>query len=140
MRTRPRRLLLLSLLLAAAAGGCVDRESHHVAGSDLYLRYCASCHGTDAKGNGPLAASLKTAPSDLTTLAQRSGGRFDEGAVMATIDGRREVAAHGSRDMPVWGAVFEDETRREGKPYQAYVGLLQSRSLADYLRSIQVTD
>lgn len=140
MDTRPRRLLRLSLLLALVACGCVDRESRHVAGSDLYLRYCASCHGTDAKGGGPLAGSLTTAPADLTTLAQRSGGHFDESAVMATIDGRRAVAAHGPRDMPVWGAVFEEEARRERKPYQAYLSLLQSRALADYLRSIQVTE
>jgi mono/diheme cytochrome c family protein len=132
------RLILSHLLVAAA--GCVDRESRHVAGSDLFLRYCASCHGADAKGNGPMAGSLKIPPADLTTLAKRAGGRFDEGAVMATIDGRRLVAAHGSREMPVWGALFEEEREREGKPFQAYVGLLQSRALSDYLRSIQATE
>lgn len=139
MRTPFRsRLLPLALAVAAAAAGCVDRESRHVAGSDLFLRYCASCHGVDAKGNGPIAHALKRPPADLTTLAKRSGGRFDEGAVMSMIDGRRLVAEHGSREMPVWGVVFEEE--REGQPYQAYAGLLQSRALADYLRSIQVTE
>ena len=54
---------------------------------------------------------------------------------MAIIDGRRSVAAHGSREMPVWGAVFEEE--RKGQPYPGYTGLLQSRLLTDYLRSIQ---
>jgi hypothetical protein len=54
---------------------------------------------------------------------------------MAVIDGRREVRAHGSREMPVWGAVFEDELRQ--RPYPAYTGLLRTRSLVDYLRSIQ---
>ena len=57
---------------------------------------------------------------------------------MSMIDGRRLVAEHGSREMPVWGVVFEEE--REGQPYQAYAGLLQSRALVDYLRSIQVTE
>jgi hypothetical protein len=51
------------------------------------------------------------------------------------IDGRRAVAAHGTRDMPVWGAVFEEESR--GEPYPAYQGLLKSRFLVDYLRTIQ---
>ena len=133
--TRLFPLLALSVVLSA---GCVDRESRHVAGSDLFLRYCASCHGADAKGNGPIAGALKRPPADLTTLAKRNGGRFDEGAVMSMIDGRRLVAEHGSREMPVWGVVFEEE--REGQPYQAYAGLLQSRALADYLRSIQVTE
>jgi len=128
----------LALVLLALAAGCVDEETQAVAGRDLFLRYCASCHGIDAKGGGPLAASLKRQPADLTTLAKRSGAPFDEGAVMATIDGRRLVAEHGSREMPVWGVLFEEE--REGQPFQAYTGLLHSRALSDYLRSIQVTE
>ena len=135
---RAPRLRVLALALFLAAAGCVDEESREVAGSDLFLRYCASCHGTDAKGSGPVAASLTRPPADLTAIAKRAGGRFDEAAVMATIDGRRLVAEHGSREMPVWGAVFEEE--REGKPFQAYAGLLQARALADYLRSIQVKE
>ena len=136
MRASPHRALALAFLLAAS--GCVDEETREVAGGDLFLRYCASCHGADAKGSGPVAASLRRPPSDLTTLAKRSGGRFDEAAVMAAIDGRRVVAEHGSREMPVWGAVFEE--KREGQPFQAYTGLLHSRALSDYLRSIQVNE
>jgi mono/diheme cytochrome c family protein len=132
------RLLALALVLAAGGSACVDEETREVAGGELYLRYCASCHGADAKGSGALAAALKRPPADLTTLAKRSGGRFDEAAVMAAIDGRRLVAEHGSREMPVWGAVFEDE--HEGERFQAYTGLLQARALTDYLRSIQVKE
>jgi mono/diheme cytochrome c family protein len=132
---RRRRLCALALALACLTGACVDKETQEVAGRDVYLRYCASCHGEDARGGGPVAATLKRAPSDLTTLAARSGGRFDEPYVMSTIDGRRAVAEHGGREMPVWGAVFEEE--HQGEPFQAYVGLLQTRALVDYLRSIQ---
>jgi mono/diheme cytochrome c family protein len=125
----------LAVVLAASGAACVDEEAREVAGGDLYLRYCASCHGADAKGNGPVAGVLKRPPADLTTLAKRSGGRFDEAAVLAAIDGRRLVAEHGAREMPVWGAVFEEE--HEGEAFQAYTGLLQARALTDYLRSIQ---
>ena len=128
--------LLLALGIAFASAGCVDRESRHVAGSDLYRQYCAACHGLDGKGGGPLAASLVRPPTDLTTIAARNGGSFDESALMSVIDGRRAVAEHGSREMPVWGARFEEE--REGEPFHTYVGLLQTRSLVDYLRTIQV--
>lgn len=38
--------------------------------------YCASCHGVDAKGEGPVAKSLNVKPSDLTRIAARSGGKF----------------------------------------------------------------
>jgi hypothetical protein len=51
------------------------------------------------------------------------------------IDGRREVAEHGPRDMPVWGAVFTEEL--VGKPFGVYEGVVYTRALADYLRSIQ---
>jgi hypothetical protein len=82
-----------------------------------------------------VAGTLRQPPPDLTTLTQRAGGRFDEAYVMAVIDGRRAVAVHGPREMPVWGAVFEEE--RKDQPYPRYTGLLQSRVLTDYLRSIQ---
>lgn len=140
-RPRPRagctRSALLVGVALAAALGCVDRETRAVAGADLYQRHCAACHGADGRGGGPVAASLETPPPDLTTLARRSGGRFDESAVMATIDGRRLVAAHGPRDMPVWGAVFESEHAAEREPMPAYTSLLDARALTDYLRSIQ---
>jgi hypothetical protein len=94
-----------------------------------------SCHGPEGRGDGPLAASLTKAPADLTQLAKRNAGRFDERAVLEMIDGRRQVGAHGTRDMPVWGVVFEEEGR--GEPYPAYQALLKSRFLVDYLASIQ---
>ncbi len=104
-------------------------------GQALYLQYCASCHGESGDGNGPLAASLRRPPSDLRLITKRRGGRFDEAYVMQIIDGRRTVAEHGTREMPVWGAVFESEHRPEG--YPAYTSLLHSRALTDYLGSIQ---
>lgn len=135
MKISLARLALILAVASAAGSGCVDREDRHVAGSDLYRQYCTACHGADGKGQGPLAAALKRPPADLTQIAARNGGKFDEAALMSVIDGRRAVAEHGPRDMPVWGARFEDELR--GEPMHTYVGLLQTRSLVDYLRSIQ---
>ena len=103
-------------------------------GKQLYHHYCASCHGIDGTGDGPVAASLRTQPTDLTTLALRNGGRFDLPAVITVIDGRRQVAAHGPREMPVWGAIFVEES--EG-PYPEYTTLLRAKTLADYIESIQ---
>lgn len=104
-------------------------------GQALYLRYCASCHGESGDGNGPVAVSLRRLPSDLRLIAKRHDGRFDEGYVMQVIDGRRAVVEHGTREMPIWGAVFESE--HQGKDYPGYTSLLHSRTLSDYLRSIQ---
>src|SRR5262245_22118940 len=122
-------LFVLSLTVYAQEKGPLPT------GQAQYLRYCASCHGSDGKGSGPVAAALRQPPSDLTRLAQRAGGRFDEAVVMAIIDGRRLVAAHGPREMPGWGAIFEEGLKDQ--PYPQYTGLLQTRALVDYLRSIQ---
>ena len=78
-----------------------------LAGQDSFERYCAACHGTDARGNGPLAAELRTAPSDLTLLARRNNGAFPRDAVQGFITGTaRPLAAHGTTEMPVWGPMF----------------------------------
>lgn len=119
-----------SLVLASCRGA-----PESPTGQVLYLRYCASCHGKSGDGNGPVAASLRRSPFDLRLIAKRHGGRFDEAYVMQVIDGRRAVAEHGTREMPVWGTVFEEEHRPED--YPGYVSLLYSRALTDYLRSIQ---
>ena len=128
--TRWRRWALVGLL----ASGCSEQPPSPT-GSAMYERYCASCHGVSGKGDGPVAPSLRRPPADLTTLAKRAGGRFDEPGVLAIIDGRRQVAEHGPREMPVWGDVFDEALRSQ--LYTRYTGLLQSRVLVDHLRSLQ---
>jgi mono/diheme cytochrome c family protein len=75
-------------------------------GKEMFNSYCASCHGADAKGDGPAAAALKSAPADLTVLARDNGGKFPADRVMSILTGQASVTAHGNRDMPVWGPVF----------------------------------
>jgi mono/diheme cytochrome c family protein len=126
----------LAALVLVLAAGCGAREAPQPSGEVLYLRHCAACHGESGRGDGPVAASLQTPPADLTTIARRAGGRFDEARVMGSIDGRHQVAAHGPREMPVWGAVFTGEL--DDRRHEAWVVLRKARSLTDYLRSIQV--
>ncbi|MFQ5525528.1 MAG: c-type cytochrome [Thermoanaerobaculia bacterium] len=76
-------------------------------GRVTFRRYCASCHGEKAEGNGPVAKMLKIPPSDLRVLKHESDGEFPADRITAWVDGREEVAAHGRRDMPVWGEVFQ---------------------------------
>lgn len=75
-------------------------------GSEMFKAYCASCHGVDGKGNGPAAAALKVMPTDLTSLSKTNGGKFPSAKVGATLRGEADIAAHGSKEMPVWGKVF----------------------------------
>ena len=76
-------------------------------GEEMFDAYCAACHGKDGKGNGPAAAELKMPPPDLTTLAQRRGGKYPSAYVDQVLhNGVTEAKAHGSEDMPVWGDLF----------------------------------
>jgi len=75
-------------------------------GVDLFKEYCAVCHGAGGKGDGPGADALTKRPADLTQLTRKNGGNFPELHVMNYIKGDDVVAAHGSRDMPVWGSIF----------------------------------
>jgi mono/diheme cytochrome c family protein len=125
------------MALGAGLAGCNQPEAVAPSGAVLFERHCASCHGSQGRGDGPLAAWLTQAPADLTGIEVRAGGRFDEGQVMGVIDGRRALQAHGPREMPVWGAVFEDELRGQDAPYAGITALQQKRSLAEYLRAIQ---
>jgi len=75
-------------------------------GKAMYDSYCASCHGTGGRGNGPASASLKIAPTDLTTLTMHNKGIYPDLHVSQTIRGDATYPAHGSKDMPVWGTAF----------------------------------
>ena len=76
-------------------------------GEDSFRFYCAPCHGVTGRGDGPVAAVLKTLPRDLTTLTKLTAGTFPRSAVIAFVDGTgRALPAHGPADMPVWGPIF----------------------------------
>jgi mono/diheme cytochrome c family protein len=104
---------------SAAAGARGQRPPgiliDSLAGKDSFERYCAACHGSDARGNGAVATELRTPPSDLTRLAQRNNGAFPREAVRNFITGvGRTPTAHGTAEMPVWGPmfrVFESDAR-----------------------------
>ena len=91
-----------ALLVTAPATHAADPPK----GVELYMNHCAACHGADGEGGGPVAAVMQTTVPNLRTLAQRNGGTFPTDAVTAYIDGRRVKAAHGDRQMPIWGDVF----------------------------------
>lgn len=100
-------------------------------GRDLYRFYCASCHGTDATGNGPAAPAMRLSVPDLTTIAHRNGGIFPRARVRRIIAGDDQLLSHGSREMPIWGPIFHQvEQDRDW-------GLVRLENLAKYLESMQ---
>jgi mono/diheme cytochrome c family protein len=98
-------IAITSVGTAVAAGQTKPATAE--SGSDLFYNNCASCHGTDGKGNGPLGQVLTVRPSNLTIIAKNTGGKFPAAKIYELIDGRNPaVRGHGGPDMPVWGEVF----------------------------------
>lgn len=102
-----------------------------VSGTATFRAYCTSCHGVGGHGNGPAASALKTAPPDLTLISKRAGGTFPFGEVKGKITGDDVVAAHGSRDMPTWGPLFNAVDTSKS------VAELRLTNLIKYLEQIQ---
>jgi mono/diheme cytochrome c family protein len=129
--------VLLSIgLLQTTVGGQTDaRESlmiKSLAGRDLFDFYCAACHGRDGKGGGPVVTALRLPPPDLTALAARNGGMFPDSRVESLIaDGSEKVPVHGSREMPIWGPIFN------GLDSNHHLNRVRLRNIVEYLASIQ---
>lgn len=130
------RALSAAALAATALGAAAPAAADEHAGRVLYVTYCASCHGIDATGDGPVAKSLVRKPPDLTRLAERFGSPLSPSKVAEYIDGRLDVLAHGPRDMPVWGERFKTDPE-PGQPVTEDSGRLSIRVIVDYLLSIQ---
>ena len=142
--TNPRSIkLFLSLGAAVLVGGfaihaqqpTVKRETaqraQSIRGEETYKTYCAVCHGANGKGSGPAAKALTQAPSDLTTWSQRHGRALSRADVQQIIDAEEMIAAHGSREMPVWGDVFR------ALYHDPDVRTLLVANLHSYLESLQ---
>jgi mono/diheme cytochrome c family protein len=123
----------LALAGAALAFDAVTLDDY--SGPELFERFCASCHGSGARGNGPVAASLNVAVPDLTTIAARYG-EFPAMSIRDVIDGRGiDKRAHGTRTMPVWGFEFWVE---EGGDVNAQRAVREAiNKLVEHLRSVQ---
>ena len=96
---------------------------------------CASCHGLEGRGDGPAAPALNQVPADLTRIAARRGGSFPDSEVATYIDGRFELTAHGTREMPVWGEKLGQEIAPDVHPDEVVRGRIVT--LVEYLKTIQ---
>lgn len=109
-------LLLAGLISAVSFGNAQQaipkikdvplQPTSPASGQQMFVHYCASCHGAKATGNGPAAPALKAHPTDLTALSQKNGGTFPVYRIQSVLKFGVENPAHGSVDMPVWGDAF----------------------------------
>jgi mono/diheme cytochrome c family protein len=130
-----KHVLTAFALVGAMLGGAAAQAQNP--GEEEYMNYCASCHGADAKGEGPLADLMTVEVPDLTTIAADNDGTFPMLEMIQVIDGRTGVRGHGY-PMPVWGDRFDAEVGEEAGPYGGEL-VVRGRvlALATYLQSIQ---
>jgi mono/diheme cytochrome c family protein len=103
-------------------------------GEEMYVEYCAVCHGKAAKGDGPAASALKLAPTDLTTLTKNNSGKFPSDHVAAVLRFGTETPSHGSKDMPIWGHILATSPTQGT---DATMVQLRIRNLTSYIESLQ---
>jgi mono/diheme cytochrome c family protein len=139
-----KRLLVTAITAVVAAGMCyADQSSVKVTipvdktaatnGKQMYVNYCAPCHGVDGRGRGPVAPALRTAPVDLTQLTKLNHGRFPDTHIVSTLEMGADTPSHGSVEMPVWGPILGkmNVTNPQDR-------LLRVSNLSRYLESIQM--
>ena len=126
-----RIIVLIGIVLACAPSALAEEFDS----AALYRSNCAPCHGVTGLGGGPVASSFAVLMPQLATLAQRNGGTFPEEYVLRAIDGREPLMAHGTREMPVWGSIFDSRHRGDGEETST-PNLIHS--IVDYVKSLQI--
>lgn len=133
--------IFAAFAMAGPAGAQFYPPTYVPSGETMYKQFCAACHGADAKGDGPAAATLKTHPPDLTLLTRRfatrfrddpSAGKFPYQYVANILMFGPGTAAHGSADMPTWGPIFQLMDKDDQQALRERI-----RKLSDYLASLQ---
>jgi mono/diheme cytochrome c family protein len=148
MAVRPTLLFSALFLIAwgthAQNGPAADQtqfpSTYVPPGERMYKQFCAACHGSEGKGHGPAASSLKVAPLDLTTLAKRHKGKFPYNYVSSILSFGPGVSAHGSSAMPTWGPIFQrlDEYNESPLRRDSEIAVRDRiQNLTDYLASLQ---
>ena len=126
-------LVVLGYAQSNTNGTIAVNKTTATSGMQMYINYCASCHGVDGRGNGPAAAALRIPPTDLTVLSKNNHGVFPETHIVTVLQYGAEFPSHGSAEMPVWGPIF-------GKmdTVNPQVKQLRISNLIRYLKTLQV--
>jgi len=127
------RVFTMAAFAALPLGGMAQAQDAQI-GQDLYLKHCATCHGINADGQGPMGPALVVQPKDLTLLTAENDGTFPLMRVVRRIDGREPLVSHGSA-MPVYGEFFQgDDTALKTASGQP---VLVGRAIADLVAYLQ---
>jgi len=103
-------------------------------GRRLYVSYCQLCHGTDGRGDGPLAKAMKISPADLnTTVRSRSDTILTK---IITGEGRQTITGRDrhnllSEAMPEWKDVFTESQVKALIAYLRFLGRSKHELMGD---------
>ncbi len=140
MSTKLFRTFVVAASASVFAGSAVSAERFDI-GKREYDANCVVCHGVKGKGDGPFNEYLRVKTPDLTVLTRNNGGLFPVNRVLEVIDGRTQVKGHGTREMPIWGNVYNSQAspQFDDYPHNAEI-FIWARTLAliDYLNRLQV--
>ncbi|MGA2906875.1 MAG: c-type cytochrome [Terracidiphilus sp.] len=103
-------------------------------GKQMYVNYCAPCHGVDGRGQGPVAAALKKQPANLALLSKNNGGKFPSTHIMSVLEFGAANSSHGTAEMPVWGPMLGKMDTTIAEPN---VRVLRISNLSQYVQSLQ---
>jgi len=128
-------ILAAGLLYAAGAAAqeATPDESVLGEGKSDFEWQCSSCHGSDAKGDGPMAKMLIKPPANLTVIAKANGGVFPFWRVYRIIAGKTSVPGHQSFQMPDFWKRFRGDEKEWGF-LPPHVRVLE---LTHYIESLQ---
>ena len=140
----PQAIAIIGLCVLGSTGSAVALEeaAQIKLGETEYMSHCASCHGVDATGDGPVAEVLSAKPSDLTKITQDFSGVFPDDHIYKVIDGQQMINPHGDRGMPVWGPRYIAAATETAQmvPHDVDAQALahgRIEALVAYIRSIQ---
>jgi len=108
------------------------KQTSPASGKEMFVQYCAPCHGIDGKGNGPAASAMKSQPTDLTQLARKHDGKYPANSIASVLKFGGGPSAHGSADMPVWGPLLQSLDKFHDTAVQQRVS-----NIVSYIETLQ---
>lgn len=128
-------MLKQALVFMALAAPAAAQDA--AMGEQVFLGYCAVCHGPEARGDGIMAEVMTVKPADLTQLSASNGGVFPTFRVVRQIDGRDPLLAHGG-EMPLFGELFDmPDTAIASESGQPILTASPIADVVTYLQGIQ---
>lgn len=139
LKSKDLKTAIVGIMGFFILGGVANAQGPLI-GQEEFRTHCAACHGFGGLGDGPIGPLLKTPAPNLAMITDRNGGKFPFQRVYDIIEGSSVVAAHGSRDMPLWGDRYSKDPKPV-TPDQASVArdMAQQRilSLVYYIGTLQ---